>query len=102
METWAYRGHRNDGVGTALGVAKAILRFIWNPIRVLLLVVLIVLEPLVGVVLTGTALIGFVVTGFLKLSGDVPSAHLWLLLIFSVSCCLLLAAYHGVVRILAR
>lgn len=77
----------------ALGLA-------WHAIRLPLLALLIILEPVVSIILTGTALLGLLAAVVFKVSGA-PHFHFGLVLAFSIGSMLLLMLYHTVMRLLS-
>jgi hypothetical protein len=83
-------------------LAAGALRVAWQVVRLPILSVLIVLEPLVCFILSALSILGFFVALVMKLSGDVPSAHIWMMVAFSVGCALLILVYYAVMRLFSR
>lgn len=79
-----------------------VLRMLWLIVRLPVLAVLLVLEPLVSLVLAAFGFIGIVVAVILKFSGDLPHFPFWEMMAFSVGALLLLMAYHALIGILSR
>jgi hypothetical protein len=75
---------------------------LWQAIRIPVLAVLVVLEPIVAFVLTAIALLGIFVALVLKLSGAVPHFHFVLMLAFSVGSAVLLFGYYALLRLFSR
>jgi len=78
------------------------LRVLWNAVRLPMLALLIILEPLVTLILSAMAFVGVVAACVLRLSGDLPHFPFWGMMGFSVVCMLLLMAYHALLRLLSR
>jgi hypothetical protein len=72
---------------------------LWQVVRLPVLAVLLVLEPLVGLILTAFGFLGIVVALILKFSGDLPHFPFWLMMAFSIGALLLLMAYHALIGI---
>lgn len=75
---------------------------LWQVLRLPVLAVLIVLEPLVSLVLTAFGFLGIVMALILKFSGDAPRFPFWLTVAFSIGALLLLMLYHLLMRIFSR
>ncbi len=71
----------------------------WQAIRLPVFAVLVILEPIVGFILSAATLLGIVMAFFFKLSRAAPHFPFWGMLAFSVCCALLLLAYHGIIRL---
>lgn len=85
----------------ALGVLAGVLWLILQAIRVPVLALLMVLEPVVSTVLVAAALLGTLTAFFWKLASDRPDFPFLGTLALSLGCFLLLALYHGVIRLLS-
>ena len=83
-------------------LAWGLLWLLWQVVRLPVLAVLLVLEPLVSLVLTAFGFLGIVVALILKFSGDLPHFPFWLMMAFSVGAILLLMAYHALIGIFAK
>ena len=77
----------------------SVLWILWQVVRLPVLAVLLVLEPLVSLMLTAFGLLGIVMALILNFSGDLPHFPFWLMMAFSVGAILLLMAYHILIRI---
>lgn len=80
-------------------LAWSVLWVLWQVVRLPVLAVLLVLEPLVSLILTGFGLLGIVVALILTASGDLQHFPFWLMVAFSVGAILLLMAYHVLIRV---
>jgi len=85
----------------ALGVLAGALWLIWQAIRLSLLAVLKILEPIVSTVLAAAALLGVFTALFWKLASDRPHFPFFGVLGLSVGCFLLLTLYQGAIRLLS-
>lgn len=98
--TLPYDNRHESPHGTAL--ARSILWILWQAVRLPVLAVLLVLEPLVSLVLTAFGFLGIAVALILKLSGDLPHFPFWLMIAFSIGAILLLMAYHALIGLFSR
>ena len=85
----------------ALGVLAGVLWLTWQAIRVPVLALLMILEPIVSTVLVAAALLGTLTAFFWKLASDRPDFPFFGTLALSLGCFLLLTLYHGVIRLLS-
>lgn len=85
----------------ALGVLAGVLWLIWQAIRLPLLALLKILEPIISTVLAAAALLGTLTAFFWKLASDRPHFPFIGVLALSVGCFLLLTLYHGAIRLLS-
>ena len=85
----------------ALGVLAGLLWVIWQAIRVPVLALLMILEPIVSTVLVAAALLGTLTAIFWKLASNRPDFPFLGVLALSVGCFLLLTLYHGAIRLLS-
>jgi len=85
----------------ALGVLAGALWLIWQAIRLPLLAVLKILEPIVSTMLAAAALLGTLTALFWKLASNRPDFPFLGVLALSVGCFLLLTLYHVVIRLLS-
>lgn len=99
-QTLPYDDRRELARGRPL--AWGLLWLLWQVVRLPVLAVLLVLEPLVSLVLTAFGFLGIVVALILKFSGDLPHFPFWLMMGFSIGAILLLMAYHALIGIFAR
>jgi len=102
MKTSSSRFQEADEGNPLADIARGLLLLLVWIVRAPLLLILAFLEPFIRFVLMGTALLG-VLTGFVyKASGVAPHFPFWQMLGFSLGCVCLLAAYHALLRFLAR
>jgi hypothetical protein len=76
------------------------LRCLWLLVRLPVLTLLVILEPVVAFVLGGLALAGVLTTIFFKLI-DAPHFPAWTMLCLSVGLGLALVVYEAVIRVLS-
>jgi len=77
-----------------------ILLVLWQLIRLPLLALLVILEPVVQFVLCGVALLGTLCAFFFKFTSVRAGAHFWLLLALSLGCLFVLWVYYLAIRLL--
>jgi hypothetical protein len=85
----------------ALGLLAGLLWIIWQAIRVPVLALFLILEPIVSTLLVAAALLGTLTAIFWKLTWDRPGFPFFGVLALSVGCFLLLSLYHGTIRLLS-
>jgi len=85
----------------ALGVLAGLLWLSWQAIRLPVLALLMILEPIVSTVLVAAALLGTLTAIFWKLASDRPDFPFFGVLALSVGCFFLLILYHGAIRLLS-
>ena len=85
----------------ALGLLAGLLWLIWQAIRIPVLALLTILEPIVSTVLVAAALLGTLTALFWKLASNRPDFPLLGALALSLGCFLLLTLYHGAIRLLS-
>lgn len=86
--------------GRAAAVAVVAMGFLWRAIRLPILMLLVVLEPIVRLICAGLALLGVLITIFFKLAG--PPTFPWVtMLAISLTFALILIAYYAVIRLLS-
>jgi hypothetical protein len=83
-------------------LAMGSLRLVWRLIRLPILTFLVILQPVVGLVFGGLALLGILMSFFFKLSGAVPHFPFLTMLAISVGFGLVLVAYEALIRIFSR
>jgi hypothetical protein len=88
--------------GLAVGTAAALLHAFYAAVRLPVLTLLVVLEPLVRVLLAGVALLFVLVAVLLELSAP-RALHVpfWGLLATGIVCAWILALYYWILRILS-
>jgi hypothetical protein len=84
-----------------LGVLAGVLWLLWQAIRLPLLALLTILEPIVSTLLAAAALLGVLTALFWKFAADRPNFPFFGTLAISVGCFLLLTLYHGAIRLLS-
>ena len=85
----------------ALGVLAGLLWLIWQALRIPVLALLTILEPIVSTLLVAAALLGTLTAIFWKLASNRPDFPFLGVLALSVGCILLLTLYHGVIQLLS-
>ena len=83
------------------GPLAAVLWLVWQAIRLPLLTLLVMIEPIVNFALSAVALIVALSTLFWKLADPNPGFPFWRVLAASLACVLLLAIYHALIRLLS-
>jgi hypothetical protein len=82
------------------GVAAATAGLVWAAVRLPVLLVVVLLEPVVRVVCAGLAILGLLTTIFFKLVG--PPTFPWIeMLTISLGFSILLLAYYALIRLLS-
>jgi hypothetical protein len=84
------------------GLLRKFGRLTWRGIRLPLLAVLKILEPVARLVLAGVALLGILLAFFFEFSGAAPRFPFWLVFGLSLSCGVLVIVLSAVMRRLAR
>jgi hypothetical protein len=92
---------KNGAPGTVADFSLKVLAFVWQIIRLPIFALLILLEPIVGFILCGFALVGAIVSVILKVSGAAPNFPFWAALAISVGFYVAFFLYTVVVRLLA-
>ena len=83
-----------------LGLLAALFWLAWQAIRLPILTLLVLFEPIVNFALSAVALIVALSTLFWKLADPKPGFPFWTLVAASLACALLLALYHALIRLL--
>jgi hypothetical protein len=84
-----------------LGLLAGALWIIWQAVRSTLLAFLVILEPIVGILLSALALL-LTLTAFLwKFASDRPDFPFFLVLGSALACFLALALYRGLIQLLS-
>jgi hypothetical protein len=91
----------NTWAPIALGALAGLLLLIWQAIRLPVLALLIILEPIVSTVLVALALLGTLTAFFWKLASDRPDFPFFGMLALSLGCFFLLTLYHAAIRLLS-
>lgn len=84
-----------------LRLIKTGFRILWNAVRLPTAALLLALEPLVSLALTGAFLLGMAGAVILRISGDLPSFPFWDMVATSLATILALAAYHALIGLLS-
>jgi hypothetical protein len=83
-------------------LAMGSLRLAWRLIRLPILTFLVILQPVVGLVFGGLALLGVLMSFFFRLSGAAPHFPLLLMLAISVGFGVALIGYDALIRYFSR
>lgn len=94
-------GLRKDSSGLAQFSRNA-LNLMWRVVRLPFATVLVLLEPIVGFVLAGLAVLGVIAALFRAIAGVGPNAAVWGTLAFSGGSLVLLALYYALIRLFTR
>ena len=82
--------------------AMGSLRLVWRLIRLPILTFLVILQPVVGLVIGGLALLGVLMSFFFKLSGAAPHFPFLMMLAISVGFGLALIGYEALIRYVSQ
>lgn len=85
-----------------LDLLRAAVLFIWCVVRVPIGIILAFLEPLVRLALMGIAVASVITALVYKGSSVTPAIPFWVMIGVSFGCVVLLALYHGLLRLLSR
>jgi len=85
-----------------LGVLAGVLWVIWQAIRSTLLALLLILEPIVGLILCALALLLTLTAFFWKFASNRPDFPFFLVLGSGLACFFALCLYQGLIQLLAR
>jgi hypothetical protein len=96
----SYRIRKDPSTVAVAG--RNVLGLLWQVIRIPVLSVLVLLEPVVCFVLAALAILSVIAAMFWKLSGTVPAFPLWGMLAFSAGSIALLAIYYALIRLFTR
>jgi hypothetical protein len=92
------RFSESRGLGTIRSFLLNVLAIAWQIGRLLIVALLMLLEPVLGFVLCGLALVGVIVSVILKFSGAAPNFPFWSALAMSVGLYFAFLLYGVVVR----
>ena len=81
-------------------VRRNIIRTLWHVVRLPIVMLLVILEPVVALVCGALALLGVLTTAFFKLIAA-PHFPTWTMLIISISFGLALVLYEGAIVVLS-
>lgn len=85
----------------ARSVLIAILRLAWHAVRLPILAVLIVLEPIVSTVLLLASVLGIVTALLFELAGPAETFPFWTMMAVWTGVALTLFLYYGLIRLLS-
>ena len=85
----------------AAAAPRTILFVVWTAIRLPVLALLVVVEPVARLLLGGLALLLVLVAFFLRFVGSHPAPPFWRMLALAAACVGLLALYRAVIRLLS-
>jgi hypothetical protein len=91
-----------DSRAILLGVLAGVLWVIWQAIRSTVLALLLILEPIVGLVLSALALLLTLTAFFWKLASSRPDFPFFLVLGSALACFFALVLYRGLIQLLVR
>lgn len=83
------------------GFLAALLWLVWQAIRLPILALLVMFEPIVNFALSAVALVVALSTLFWTFADPKPGFPLWTVLAASLACVLLLVLYHALIRLLS-
>lgn len=102
MKTTSDRYSPADEGSAFWDLLRGALLFIWCVVRVPIGIVLAILEPFVRLVLIGIAFASVITAFVFKGSSVTPAIPFWAMICISFGCVMLLALYHGLLRLLSR
>jgi len=83
------------------GLARGILWIVWHAVRIPILALLLILQPVVTLVLWGAALLGILTAFLFEFSSAAPNFPFWLIIAISVGCAVLVMAYQALLNFLS-
>lgn len=92
---------RVEDRSVAADVVCGVLWILWHAVRIPILALLLILEPVVALVLWGAALLGVLTSLLFEFSGATPDFPFTLMISISIGCAVLAMAYHALVRLLS-
>jgi hypothetical protein len=102
MESADTRYPRQQSRSEAAQASRSALNLAWQVLRIPFATVLVLLEPIVGFVLAGLAILGVIAAVFRAIAGVGPNVAVWGMLALSGGSLLLLAIYYAVIRLFTR
>jgi hypothetical protein len=102
MKTMSDRYSAADEESLAWNLLRGAIGFLWFVVRVPVGIVLAFLEPFVRLALFAIAVAGVITAFVYEGSSVVPPIPFWVTIGVSFGCILLLALYHGLLRLLSR
>jgi hypothetical protein len=79
-----------------------LLRLVWRLIRLPILTFLVILQPMIGLLFGGLALLGVLTSFFFRLSGAAPHFPFFMMLAISVGFGLVVIGYEALIRYISR
>ena len=83
-------------------IARCLLRLAWDAVRLPILSLLLIFEPIVRLVLSWLTLLAVLTAFLFEFSGAAPSFPFWGMIAFSVGCALALTGYYALLSLLSR
>jgi hypothetical protein len=102
MKTTSDRYSTADEGGALWDLLRGAVLFIWCVVRVPIGIVLAILEPFVRLALIGIAFASVITAFVFKGTSVTPAIPFWVMICISFGCVMLLALYHGLLRLLSR
>ena len=102
MESADIRYPRRRSQSDVTQVSRSALNLTWQVLRIPFATLLVLLEPIVGFVLAGLAILGVIAALFRALAGVGSNVAVWGMLALSGGSLLLLALYYAVIRLFTR
>jgi hypothetical protein len=100
MANASQRIRESRAVGAVGGILLNVMAITWQIARLLIVALLMLVEPILGFVFYGLALVGVIVSLILKFSGAAPKFPFWSALAMSVGLYFAFLVYGVVVRAL--
>ena len=85
----------------ALGLLAALLWVVWQALRLPILTLLVLFEPIVNFVLSAVGLLVALTAFFWKFADSKPGFPFWTIIAASLACVLVLVLYHALLRFLS-
>ena len=101
MSLGSIHDSRMQDRSAAEDLARGILWVGWHAVRIPILALLLILEPVVILVLWGAALLGVLTSFLFEFAGATPDFPFLLMISISVGCAVLAMAYHALLRLLS-
>lgn len=80
---------------TAASLARCLLRFTWDAVRLPIFSLLLIFEPIVRLVLSWLTLLAVLTAFLFEFSGAAPGFPFWGMIAFSIGCALALTGYYA-------
>ena len=101
MRTGTVDSSRQPSIRIAAAVLINIVVLVWRFLRLPLLALLLIAEPVVRVTLWGAAFLGVLTAFLFESSGAVSNFPFWLIMSISTGCILMLPVYYTLLRLLS-